>query len=304
MKKLKLIFAFVFVAVFFGNAQELDCRIQLNYSRLPGTTYQQVFQTLQQQLYEFINNTTWTSHVFSRDERIECNIFITIEEALSADEFRGTIQIQSSRPVFNTSYNSQVFNHLDNDFRFRYVEHEPLDFNVNSHQSNLTSVLAFYVYIILGFDYDTFGPMAGTEFFKQAERIVQNAQGADERGWKAFESLTNRYWLVENLLNNQYAGMREFLYQYHRRGLDLMPEKSAEGRGNIEQAIEEFRNVHRRRPGSFLMQIITRTKKDEIINVFSEGFPDQKARIVNIMKEVDPANASDYDRIMQERDRF
>lgn len=303
MKRYLLILFFAY-SVSGISAQEIDCRIQLNYSRLPGTTYQQVFQTLQQQLYEFINNTVWTNHVYARDERIECNIFITVEEAISSDEFRATIQIQSSRPVFNTSYMSPVFNHMDNDFQFRYVEHEPLEFNENSHRSNLTSVLAFYVYIILGFDYDTFGPMSGTEFFKKAERIVQNAQNAQERGWKAFENLTNRYWLVENLLNDQYSGMREFLYAYHRQGLDRMPEKPTEGRGNVEQAIENFRNVHRRRPGSFLMQVITTAKRDEIINIFKEAFPDEKARIFNIMKEVDPANTSEYNKMMQETERF
>lgn len=301
----RLLVVFITLSLFLGvNSQELDCRIQLNYSRLPGTTYQQTFQTLQQQLYEFINNTNWTNHVYAREERIECNIFITVEEAISADEFRASIQVQSSRPVFNTHYMSQVFNHRDNDFQFRYTEHEPLEFNENTHLSNLTSVLAFYVYIILGFDYDTFGPMAGTEYFQQAERIVQNAQNAQERGWKAFENLTNRYWLVENLLNEQYSGMREFQYNYHRRGLDIMHDKPTDGRRAIEEAIENFRNVHRRRPGSFLMQIITTAKRQEIINIFKEAFPDEKARIYNIMREVDPANTSDYDEMMKEPDTF
>ena len=197
---------------------------------------------------------------------------------------------------------SQVFNHLDTDFQFAYVENVPLEFNENTHSSNLTSVIAYYVYIILGFDYDTFSSMGGTEFFKKAERIVQNAQNAQEPGWKAFENLNNRYWLVENLLNEQYAGMREFQYAYHRQGLDRMPEKPTEGRASIEQAIENFRNVHRKRPGSFLMQLITTAKRDEIINIFKEAFPDEKARIYNIMKEVDPANASKYDEMMKDPD--
>ncbi len=299
MKYILIIF-FNFLLITGVYAQELDCRIQVNYARLPGTTYQQLFQTLQQELYEFINNSTWTNHVYSRDERIECNIFITVEDAISSDEFSGTIQIQSSRPVYNTSYMSQVFNHLDSDFQFKYTEFDPLEFNENTHQSNLTSVLAYYIYIILGFDYDTFASMGGTDFFRKAERIVQNAQNAREPGWKAFENLTNRYWLVENLLNDQYSAMREFQYTYHRQGLDKMPEKATEGRSNIEQAIESFRNVHRRRPGSFLMQIITRAKREEIINIFVEAFPDEKARIYNIMKEVDPANASEYDKIMKD----
>ena len=195
---------------------------------------------------------------------------------------------------------SPVFNHLDNNFHFKYVESEPLEFNINSHTSNLTSIIAYYCYIIIGMDYDTFGNSAGTPYFQLAERIVQNAQSAQEAGWKAYENLKNRYWLVENLLNNQYSDMRDFMYVYHRQGMDKLAEKPAEGRSSIESAIDKLKNIHRKKPGSFLMSIYTTAKGDEIINVFSEGFPDEKARVYNIMKEADPANATKYEKIMKE----
>ncbi|MFY9591224.1 MAG: DUF4835 family protein [Bacteroidales bacterium] len=299
MKKIILIII-LSVFVLLSKAQELDCRINLDHSRIPGTVNEKLFQTLRQSLFELINNTNWTNHVFSRDERIECNIFITVEEQISSDEFNGRIQITSSRPVYGTSYMTPVFNHIDDKFQFKYVENEPLEFNINSFTSNITSVIAYYCYIIIGMDYDTFGNSSGTPYFQLAEKIVQNAQSAQEPGWIAYESLKNRYWLVENLLSSQYSEMREFMYDYHRRGMDKLAEKPAEGRNSIEEAINKLKNIHRKKPGSFLMSIYTETKRDEIINVFSEGFPDEKARVYNIMKEADPANATKYEKIMKE----
>lgn len=299
MKNLVIIIALIIVSTGLF-AQELDCRIQLNHSKIPGTVNDKLFQTMQQQLYEFINNTNWTNHVYSRDERIECNIFITVEEQISSDEFKGKIQVTSSRPVFGTSYLSPVFNYLDNNFHFKYVESEPIEFSINTHTSNLSSIIAYYCYIIIGMDYDSFGNNAGTPYFQIAEKIVQNAQSAPEAGWKAYENLKNRYWLVENLLNSQYSEMRDFMYVYHRQGMDRLAEKPAEGRASIESAIDNLKNIHRKKPGSFLMSIYTTAKGDEIVNIFSEGFPDEKARVYNIMKEVDPANSTKYERIMRE----
>jgi hypothetical protein len=260
-----------------------------------------MFQEMQTAVYEFMNNTIWTNHVFTQDERIECNVSITLNERVSADEFSGSIQVQSSRPAFNSSYSSPVFKHVDQDFRFRYVEFEPLEFNVNTHSSNLTSVLAYYAYIIIGMDYDTFGLNAGNPYFSKAEQIVQNAQNAQEPGWKSYESLKNRYWLVENLLNDAFSPIREAMYQMHRQALDVMIEKPDNARMIYEETIEGLKEVHNRKPGSFLMSVFVGVKSEEIINVFSEAFPDQKNRVVRIMKEIDPANASRYDAIMKEQ---
>ena len=299
MKKLLILINIIIITLSL-NAQELDCRIQVNHSKLQGTTNDKLFQTMQQELYEFINNTAWTNHVYNRDERIECNIYITIDNQISSDEFNAKIQVTSSRPVYGTSYLSPILNHMDNNFQFKYVEFEPLEFNPNSFTNNLTSVLAYYCYIIIGMDYDSFGNGAGTPYFQQAEKIVQNAQSSQEAGWKAYENMKNRYWLVENLLNNQYSEMRDFMYTYHRLGMDKMHDKPTEGRASIEQAISDLKNVHRKKPGSFLMTLYTTAKGDEIINIFSEGFPDEKARVYNIMKEIDPANSSKYAKIMKD----
>lgn len=291
-----MISAFSFVL----KAQELDCRIQVNYSRIQGTTNEKIFQALQQALYEFVNNTKWTNNVYTRDERIECNIQIIVEEQISSDEFKGSIQITSSRPVYGTSYLSPILNHRDNDFSFKYSEFDVLEFNPNTFTGNLTSVLAYYCYLIIGFDYETFSQSGGTPYFQKAEKIVQNAQVAQESGWKAFENLKNRYWIVENLLSEQYSLLRDFYYTYHRLGMDKMADKPNDARAAIEQSIENIRTVHRKKPGSILMTLILTVKSDEIVSIFSEGFADEKARIVNMMKEIDAANSSKYAKIMKE----
>jgi hypothetical protein len=284
-------------------AQELDARVQISYSKIQGTSNQKLFQTMQQAVYEFINNTSWTNHVYDRDERIECNLYITLNEQISADEFKGSLQIQASRPVYGTSYMSPILNYVDNDFHFKYVEYEPIEFSINTHTSNLSSLLAYWVYVIIGFDYDSFGSMGGSEYFQKAEKIVQNAQNAPERGWKAYENLKNRYWLVENLLNDQYSPIRDFMYIYHRQGMDKMADKPADARLQIEEALDNLKTVHRRKPGSFLMTIITTAKGDEIVEIFKEGFPDERTRVYNIMKEADPANTSKYDVMMKGTDQ-
>ncbi len=298
MKKICLI-CISLLAVLGLRAQELDCRVQLSYSSIQETSNREMFQEMQTAIYEFMNNTVWTNHVFKQDERIECNILITLSERISADEFRGSIQVQSSRTIYNTSYKSPVFKHVDQDFRIQYVQYEPIEFNINTHQSNFASILAYYAYIMIGMDYDTYGLNAGNEYFSKAQKIVENAQNAQEPGWKAYENLKNRYWLVENLLNDTYSPIREAMYMYHRQGLDRMTDKLETGRTTVEEAIEGLKEVHNRKPGSYLMSIFVDTKADEIVNIFKEAFPDQKNRVIRVMKDIDPANASKYDGIMK-----
>lgn len=299
MKKKLILILSVFLSIQLF-AQELDCRISISSNAIQETSNRQMFQEMQTSVYELMNNTVWTNNVFKQDERIECNIYITLKERVSSDEFKGTIQIQSSRTIYNTSYKSPVFKYLDQDFHIKYVEFEPLEFSINSHQSNFTSILAYYAYIIIGMDYDTYGSMSGDPYFSKAEKIVQNAQNAPETGWKAYEGTKNRYWLVENLLNDSYSSLREGMYMYHRQGLDRMSEKPEDGRTSIEEAIEELKTVHNKKPGSFLMSIFSDTKADEIVNIFSPAFPEQKNRVILIMKEVDPANSSKYEGILKD----
>jgi hypothetical protein len=298
----KLIFL-ILLAIVPGSmvrSQELKCNIQIVTQQIQGTN-KQVFQTLQTAIYEFMNNTNWTNHVFAFDERIECNFMFNITEQLSADEFKGTLQIQSRRPIFSTNYNSVMLNYMDNNIHFRYVEFEPLQFDLTQHISNLTSLLAFWAYFIIGMDYDSFSYMGGTPFLQQAENIVTNAQNAREIGWKPFESLDhkNRYWLINDLLSDNYKPIREFNYRYHRLGLDVMDAKVTEGRAVIAEGLESLQKVYRDKPDPFmhLLQITLDAKSDEMINIFSESFTEEKQRAIRILQEIDPSNKAKYDKL-------
>lgn len=282
-------------------SQELNCNVQISAQKIQGSN-RQVFETMQRDIYEFMNNTVWTNHVFSYAERIDCNILINLTEQLSADEFRGTIQVQLRRPVFNTTYNSTMLNFVDNNFQFRYVEFQPLEFDPNSYRSSLVSVLAYYSYIILGFDYDSFSLEGGTEFFQIAEKIVTNAQNASEPGWKPYDGSRNknRYWLVKNLLDDEYKGVRRFIYDYDRNGLDRLESSISEARTNMVESLRLLQEVYRNRPDPYmyLIQIIMESKSDELVNIFSSAFSEEKGRVVEILNEIDPGNKAKYQKIL------
>jgi hypothetical protein len=282
------------------NAQELYCNVQISAQKIQGSN-RQVFITMQKDVYDFMNNTVWTNMVVSYAERIECNLLINLTDQLSADEFRGTIQVQLRRPVFNTTYNSTILNFIDNSFQFRYVEFQPLEFDPNVHRSNLVSVLAYYAYMIIGFDSETYSSQGGTEFFQLAEKIVTNAQNAPEPGWKPYDGSRNRnrYWLVKNVLDGEYSGVRKFLYDYHINGLDRLESRASEARVNMVESLRSLQEVYRRRPDPFMyfLQVVLDAKSDELVNVYSESFPEEKGRVVQILTEIDPANKTKYEKI-------
>ncbi|WP_163323506.1 type IX secretion system protein PorD [Draconibacterium mangrovi] len=296
----QIVTALLFLFIFVGNveAQELRCNVTVSARGIQGAN-QNLFRTMQSDLYDFMNNRKWTDHVYSYDEKIRCNILIRLDEQISADEFKGSIQVQLTRPIFNTSYTSTVLNIKDNDFHCKYVEFQPLEFNETSNRDNLTNIMAFYAYVILGFDYDTFSEEGGTEYFQKAQAIVNNSQNARERGWKAFESERNRYWLIENVLNKSYSSFRTCMYNYHRNGLDLMSEKVEEGRANIADALRDIQKVFRRRPSTYILQMFFDAKADELVNIFSKSFPDERNRVMAILNEVDPSNGNKYEKIAE-----
>ena len=263
----------------------------------------QVFQTLQNAIYEFMNNRVWTNHVYTMEERIECNMMINITEQLSADDFKGTMTIQVRRPVFNTNYNTTTLNFVDNNIRFRYVEFSPLEFDLTSNISNLTSILAFYAYYILGLDYDTFSLMGGSQYFINAEQIVLNAQNAAERGWKPMDDIAhkNRYWLVKDMIDIDYEPVRVFNYNYHRLGLDVMDEQVVEGRAAITSSLELLQQVYRKKPDPYmyLLRLVFDAKVDEIVNVYTESYPEERNRAYDILTEVDKPNANKYKAILE-----
>lgn len=281
--------------------QELNCNVQIAAQKIQGSN-REVFESMQKDIYEFMNNTVWTNNVFNYAERIDCNLLITLTDQLSADEFKGTIQVQLRRPVFNTSYNSTMLNFIDNNFQFRYVEFQPLEFDPNTFRSSLISVLGYYAYIIIGFDYDSFSPLGGTEFFQVAEKIVTNAQNAPEAGWKPYDGSRNknRYWLVKNLLDKQYEGIRRFIYDYDINGLDKMESRASEARTSMVESLKLIQEVYRRRPDPYmyLIEIIMEAKSDELINIFTGAFAEEKGRVVEILNEIDPANKTKYQKII------
>ena len=278
------------------NAQELFCNVQVNASQIQ-TSDRKVFQTLQTAIYEFVNNTKWTDASVKNEERIECTFLINIKEKVSNDEYKASIQIQSTRPIYGTSYKSTMINYLENNFRFRYLEYQSLEFNENTNLSNLTSVLAYYVYIVLGLDFDTFSEYGGAPYYIKAQNIVNNAQNAREIGWKAFESDKNRYWLVHDLLDTRYEEIHNCYYRYHRVGMDMLSEKTEDGRYDITEALEELRGIYRDNPSAFILKIFFDAKADEIIKIYSEAFPNEQARIVKLLTEIDPANSTKYQAI-------
>jgi len=298
---------FVLLSLFsYVKAQELKCNVQVVSQQVQGTN-KQVFETLQTAIYEFMNNKAWTNHVFGIEERIECNLMFNIQEQLSADEFKGTLQIQARRTIFNTNYNTVMLNYLDNDIQFRYLEFETLEFDQTSHISNLTSILAYYAYMILGLDYDSFGFDGGTPYFQAAEKIVDNAQNSADKGWKPFDNTShkNRYWLVKDLLDSDYAPCREFIYRYHRQGLDLMDSKPVEARASIATDLQLLQTVFRKKPDPFMhpMHVIFDAKADEFVDLFSESFPEERARVIALLNEIDAANISKYKGISENKNQ-
>ena len=295
---------FVLILLFSLNlqSQELRCNVQVLSQQIQGSN-KQVFQTLQNAIYEFMNNWVWTNHVYTMEERIECNMMFNITEQLSADDFKGTLTIQVSRPVFNTNYNTTTLNFVDNDIRFKYVEFSPLEFNLNSHISNLTSILAFYSYFILGIDYDTFSLMGGSQYFNNAEQVVLNAQNAAESGWKPMDNTShkNRYWLIKDMIDIDYEGVRVFNYNYHRLGLDVMDEQVVEGRASITNSLELLQQVYRKKPDPYmyLLRLVFDAKVDEIVNVYTESYPEERNRAYDILTEVDKPNANKYKAILE-----
>jgi len=289
----------LFIMLNYGNAQELRCQVSVSAEKIQRSD-REIFQKMQTALYEFMNTRIWTNHVYTQNERIECALLLNLDQE-SGGVFKGTLQIQSSRPVFNSGYNTVMMNYKDNDIEFTYNQFEQLEFDPNTFSSNLTSIFAFYAYLIIGLDYDSFSPEGGTEFFSKAETIVSNAQNTKESGWKAFESndQNNRYWIVNNLLNDKYRDIRQFNYDYHRLGLDIIADKTTEGRAAMATSITHLQDHYRKKPDPFLnlLRMTLDAKNQEFMDAFMESPMDEKTRIVRILSEIHPSKASEYSKL-------
>lgn len=291
------------MCTFFGmksvKAQEFNFDVTISTAQVAGTD-QRAFESLKEAIINFMNNRVWTNVKFNPEERLEGAIVVNVKSK-NDNVIEAELNIAVRRPTFKTNYNTPIFNYVDDDFTFEYVESQPLDFNENSYMSNLTSTLAFYAYYSLGLYFDTFGLYGGDNFYKVADQIVVSAQGASESGWKAFDDKRNRYWLCENMTNAAYKPIRQFMYEYHRLGLDVMSTKTDEGKAAITKSLEYLKQVYSEKPNVLFMQVLNDTKRNEWKSVYSEGSQQDKTKAVNIFREIDPSHASEYEEILTNR---
>ena len=300
MKHILIITLLLFSLVSTG--QELNCKVQvISPSLQTSAADKQVFEQLQQSIYDFLNNTRWTTETFKDEEKIECNFLINISEQSSAEVFGGSIQVTSRRPVYNSNYSSTVFNYVDENFKFKYQRGTPLLFSIDQHRTNLTSVLAFYAYMVIAYDYDSFSLEGGQRYFVKAQQVVNNAQTAAEPGLKAFEGDRNRFFLVDNALQAVYKPLREAFYKYHRLGFDRMQENIVEGRKSVIEALEMIQTVVKLRPASFNVQVVFSAKVNEIVDLFSQAPQAEKVKVYNLCRLMDAGNLSKYQKLLESR---
>lgn len=300
MRKIKFLISFLLIA----NAviaQELNARVSVVSNRVSNNVNKSTFQTLQTALSNFLNNRKWSSETYAPNERIECNFLLNIESTSEINVYKGFITVQAARPIFNTTYLSPIINYKDDDVAFKYVEFQQLDFNDNRvtgtdpQVSNLTALFAYYAYLVIGFDADSFSPRGGDPFFQKAQNIVNNApDGRNISGWKAFDGIRNRYWLVENMSNSRYAIMHDIYYNYYRQVMDKFYENENTARAELLNVLNQLNTFNTENPNTMINQFFFQGKSTELIKVFSKAMPQDKARALEILPRLDLTNAGKY----------
>lgn len=290
--QMKKIIIFLLLFTFgFTKAQQLNCIVTVDSQKL-SVTNQQVFKTLQTSISEFVNKTDWTGQAVKQNEKINCSMYITVS-ANSSDQFTATIQVQSSRPIFNSSYSSPVLNYNDKDFNFRYTEFENLVFSPTTFDSNLVSVLAFYSYMILGLDADTFVSESGNFYFETAQNILNVAQQGGSKGWSQADGNQNRYFLVNDILSPAFKQIRQTMLDYHT-GLDLMHQDLKASKDKVKGSVNDLVKLNTARPNAFLTRVFFDAKSDEIVSIFSGGPSITISDLVNNLNKVSPLNSSKW----------
>jgi hypothetical protein len=301
MKRTICFIAFL-VAICIGvQAQELQARFTILSNKVSTEVDKKIFQTLQTALTNFVNNRKWTPDVFQAQERIKCSFLINIDDYLGDNVFKATLTVQSARPVYSTTYESPIINFQDGDFQFKYVEFQPLEFNENRIQgndpmaANITAVVAYYVNLILGMDYDSFSPRGGDPYFQKAQYIMNNAPETGQiTGWKAFDGLRNRFRLIEGLIDSRFALVHDAIYAYYRGGLDHFFDNETDGRKSILAALNYLNTVNTENPNSMIIQVFFQGKSTELLKVFSKAEPEVKTRARDFLVKMDLTNASTY----------
>lgn len=297
MKKLGL---FVLLVCFgkMGFTQELLFEVSVNTPQLT-TTDPKVFETMEASLLDFLNNQKWTNDVFEPEERIACNMQLTIKEELSDTRFKADLAIQAVRPVYGSNYETALFTHVDKDVTFDYEPFQPIIFSRNVFNDHLSSITSFYVYIILGLDYDSFSPFGGDPYLQVAQDIlnaVPQNKAAESPGWRALDGNRNRYWIIENLTSPGFRNYRKGIYSYHREALDIMHSDATTGKVILSQVLEDVGKVNKNYPNSMAIRIFVATKAEELVEIFKEGSPAQKNTARDVLSKIDASNASKYRR--------
>ncbi len=283
-----------------GFSQELNCLVTVNVGPNVQTTDRNVFKDMKNAFQLFMNTRKWTNDTYKINEKIACSILININEMPSIGIFKASVQIQSARPVYNTTYSSLLLNFGDRDWELEYIESQPLDFNDNTYTNNLTSMLAFYAYVIIGMDSDSFSELGGTPHFQKAQNVVNNAQSANRKGWQALDSdgNRNRYWLSENLLNGQLVDLRRGLYAYHRLGLDTFDKTPDQSREVILKSLKDIKKARDINPSSILVISFFDAKAKELTNIFSDGNLQLRRQAYDLIISTDPVNKGSYGKII------
>jgi len=282
-------------------AQELQAKVTVLTQSLPTSVNKQRFNTLQSQLANLLNNRKWTNDSYNAQERIECNFLLNITESTGDDVFKATVTIQAARPIFNSSYKSPIINVQDPDVSFKYVEYQPVEFNEtrvagnDPLTANLTAAIAYYVYIILGFDYNSYALKGGNPYFIQAQNIVNNApESRGISGWKAFDGQRNRYWLANNAVNTRYNVFNDIVYNYYRHGMDKMYDNLVSAREAVLNTLVQLQSFNRENPNTMIMQFFMQNKYSELVGIFKKAPPDIRISASNILQQIDASNADKY----------
>ena len=293
------VFIIATVCFFNANAQEILSDVRVTTPKLQ-TADPKVFESLKEEIEDFINNQKWTDDTFEPVERINCSIQLNILEELSATSFKADLAIQATRPVYGSDYETSLLTHVDRDVTFTYQQYQPINFSRNSFTDNLSSILSYYVYVILGLDYDTFSPLGGEGHFQTAQDIVNTVpKTAGFDGWQSQDGARNRYWILENLLSPRVKDFRQAMYNYHLRSLDIMYRDSEQAKSNLLNVLDVVSKVNKAYPNSMIMQMFANTKSEELIEIFRVADRTQKTKVYQIMSKIDPSRSSNYRGLMR-----
>jgi len=293
MKKIVSIFLLLFVSVL--QAQQLNCTVQVNSDKIASTN-NQIFKNLQKSISDFVNKTDWTGEAYRQNEKINCSMVVIIN-SYDSNQFSATLQVESTRPIFNSTYASPVFNYNDKDFNFNYIEFENLNFNPATFDSNLVSVLAYYSYMILGFDGDTYSLNGGKNWFETAQQIVTVAQQSGYTGWNQGSGIQNRYFLVNDILSGTFDAFRTAQYKYHREGLDTMTSDLKSAKSKIIESINTLNDIYKVRPNAFLTRVFFDAKVDEIVSILSGGPNVPLSETIDTLNRLSPLNSNKWSTI-------